>query len=277
MAAAVAEPQQTRQGSRSPRRQLAQGETTLEQPEAIEIDEWEGLGPEPCNKLKTHFSIHKAFLSQFMQPRHDPPQQKTPIPEMAAGLSLEAAVVLLFAGPKASLWPWAGLPAHLACLAASLRLFCRLLPPGHGRQVDEGVCDELCARLATWSGQATDSGASVLEAANACGLVARAVPSPTESLRAMVNGRLVACCGILEAYVAVVDDPETGEELEQEVGAHAVLVVGGDLLSPNYVVFDPWGPRGGHVAYWSGHDATLASPIGWVELAPRMSPQQGAA
>merc|ERR1712008_32472 len=255
---------------------LAQGETTLEQHEAIEIDESEGLGPELSSNWKTQFSMQKAFLSQFMQPRQQSPQQKTPLPEMAAGLGLDAAVVLLFAGPKASLWPWAGLPAHLACLAASLRLFCRLLPPGRGGQMDEGTCDELCARLSTLDVQAMDSGAALLAAASACGLVARAVPSPTDSLRAMVSGKLVACCGFLEAYVAVVNDPETGEELEQEVGTHAVLVVGGDLFSPNYVVFDPWGPRGGHAAYWSGHDATLASPTCWVELAPRMPSLQGA-
>jgi len=143
--------------------------------------------------------------------------------------------------------------------------------------MEEGTCDELCARLATWGGQAMDSGATLLEAANACGLVARAVSSPTDSLRAMVSGKLVACCVFLEAYVAVVNDPETGEEVEQDVGAHSVLVVGGDLFSPNYVVFDPWGSRGGHAAYWTGHDATLASPTCWVELAPRMSSLQGAA
>ena len=32
---------------------------------------------------------------------------------------------------------------------------------------------------------------------------------------------------------------QTGEETEQEVGAHCIMVVGGNLLGPSYVAFDP--------------------------------------
>jgi len=84
----------------------------------------------------------------------------------------------------------------------------------------------------------------------------------------MVQGRPVACCGLLEDYVGVLDDPETGEEMEEQVGTHCVLILGGDLLGPSYVVFDPWGIGGGQVAYWSGHDVGKAGPAAWIQLAP---------
>ncbi|CAK0823262.1 unnamed protein product, partial [Prorocentrum cordatum] len=122
---------------------------------------------------------------------------------------------------------------------------------------------------------ATRAGArveGVVEAAAGCGLEARAVSSATESLEAMLQNRPTVCCVLLEAYVGVLEDPETGEETEQEVGGHCVMVVGGDLLGPGYVAFDPWGPGDGAVSFWSGHDAERASPLAWVELATPAGP-----
>ena len=33
-----------------------------------------------------------------------------------------------------------------------------------------------------------------------------------------------------------------------QVGAHCVMIVGGDLSGPSFVVFDPWGSQGGEVS-----------------------------
>ncbi|CAK0823260.1 unnamed protein product, partial [Prorocentrum cordatum] len=118
---------------------------------------------------------------------------------------------------------------------------------------------------------ATRAGArveGVVEAAAGCGLEARAVSSATESLEAMLQNRPTVCCVLLEAYVGVLEDPETGEETEQEVGGHCVMVVGGDLLGPGYVAFDPWGPGDGAVSFWSGHLATPAGPAAPAQPAP---------
>ncbi|CAE7364212.1 unnamed protein product, partial [Symbiodinium necroappetens] len=93
-----------------------------------------------------------------------------------------------------------------------------------------------------------------------------------EGEKDMVKNRMTACCVLLESYVGVIEDEHTGEELEEEVGSHCVLVVGGDLLGPNYVTFDPWGLRGGEVSLWQSHSMAAASPLGWVQLslpAPR--------
>merc|ERR1712048_725082 len=107
-----------------------------------------------------------------------------------------------------------------------------------------------------------------MEAAASWGLSATAVDSAVESLSAMVQNRPAACCCLLESYVAVVEDSETGEEIEQAVGSHAVLILGGDLAGgPSYVVLDPW-PAASEVVYWSAQEAQQAAPLAWIEFGP---------
>merc|ERR1712154_384746 len=128
----------------------------------------------------------------------------------------------------------------------------------------------MAERFAATQRPARDPVSAIEEGANPWGLTARRVPTAEESLKAMVQNRPAACCIFLEAYVGVLEYPETGEELEQEVGNHCLLVVGGDLLGPNYVTFDPFGMRGGEVCFWSAHNVKSAAPTAFVELSPRL-------
>lgn len=216
-------------------------------------------------------SQQRAFIEQVMKPgAPGGGQQRPPLKEMAAGLPLDAARALLLLGPEPGGVPcWQGMPAEAACFAAALRLFGRLLP---GR-LDEEACGRFAAAQRPSGGEPRPHGTIVEEleeAATSWGLVAQRVPSAAGSLKTMVKGRPAACCAILEAYVGVLEDPATGEEVEQEVGGHCLLVVGGDLLGPSYVTFDPFGLRGGEVSFWSGHDVQAAAPVAWVELSPRL-------
>lgn len=225
----------------------------------------EGFGP-------GRLSAQRAFLEQFLQP---PPPPKAPAADergLAAGLPIEAAraVLLPCPGPELGLGPGpgpCGAAAACACLAAALRLFA-LLVPG---LVEEGACNALLG--AALAGEAVPRpaaapGEALLELAAKWGLQARPVASALESLEVMTAGRPAACCIALEAYVGVLEDPETGEEAEQEVGSHCALVVGGDVLGPNYVVFDPWRPGGGEVAFWSAHNLASNAPVAFIQITP---------
>lgn len=220
------------------------------------------------------FATQRAYLEQVLKARPDPTSRASQVPrELAAGLPMEAARALLFLGPEVDGVPWQGAPAGSACIAAALRLFARLLPS----KVDEDACAHFCVGISRpLHGQGfpscSVSAAEAFEAeASTWGFNTRRVPSAANSLKAMVRNRPVACCVLLKAYIGVLEDPETGEELEQEVGEHCLLLVGGDLLGPSYVAFDPFGLRGGEVSHWSAHGLEAASPAAWVELSPRLS------
>ncbi|CAE7868748.1 unnamed protein product [Symbiodinium sp. KB8] len=240
-----------RSGSRSPRLQ-----------KQVEVEADHG-GPDglPCDfkgGFNAQMRMQRDFLAQFLVPEQPHAAKSPNAPrEAAAGLPVEAAKVLML-GPGPGRVPWLGLPAGVACVAATLQLFSRLLPGS----VAEGMCDELCK-------QATADPSMPVELdalATRVGLVSCPVPSAVPSLQDMVKNRMTACCVLLESYVGVIEDEHTGEELEEEVGSHCVLVVGGDLLGPNYVTFDPWGLRGGEVSLWQSHSMAAASPLGWVQL-----------
>jgi len=253
------------------------------------LPEWDGSGPSLVERsFMGHLNSHKAFLEQVLktsQPSAVAPGAGQPAcKEMAAGLPIEAARALVLLGPEPDGGPWRGLPAELACLAAALRLFARLME-GRAGAPDEGDCGRCCAAargqsdlpaaalalLQSDCSSSSDARAERLEAAaGAFGFEVRRVASASESLKAMVAGRPVVCCGLLQAYVGVLEDPETGEELEQEVGGHCLMVVGGDLLGPSYVTFDPFGLSCGEVAHWSASNLEAASPVAWVELSPRL-------
>eukprot|EP00929_Paragymnodinium_shiwhaense_P010745 TRINITY_DN115695_c0_g1_i1.p1 TRINITY_DN115695_c0_g1~~TRINITY_DN115695_c0_g1_i1.p1 ORF type:complete len:328 (-),score=71.62 TRINITY_DN115695_c0_g1_i1:39-1022(-) len=234
-----------------------------------------------------------AYLMQFLQP--DPPpgsRPRTSPKEFAAGIPIEPARALLLSptpedmathtssGSRAPApqVPWSRalvrLQAWETCLAASLRLFSILLP----KQVPGDACMRFCQsrQAADPSSQASDAGSQrLVEAADAWGLTARAVASAVESLEAMTKNQACACCLFIDDYVAVLEDPETGEETEQEVGAHCVLILGGDLAGgPSYIVLDPLGSGqhpAGDISYWTSHEALKSSPSAWIELAPKAS------
>lgn len=238
-------------------------------------------------------SLQRAFLEQVLKSRERPQLAEQSVSavgpgggggaaagpgaavprELAAGLPLEAAQALILLGPETDGAPWRGLPAEQACLAAALRLFSRLLP-GQKPPLDEDACSRFCAERHAAVAAESSSAAAAAEAleasADAWGFDLARRPSATESLKAMVRNRPTVCCVILEAYVGVVEDPESGEELEHEVGAHCVMVVGGDLLGSTHVAFDPYGLRGGEVAFWSAHGLQRSAPAAWVELSPRL-------
>jgi len=236
--------------------------------------------------LAGHLRSQRAFLEQFLRPAPGAFEQRLRAAprELAAGMPLEAARLLLLGGRGPGVGcadvekpPWCAreseagggdgcFPAHLACVAIALRLFAVLLP-GQA-ELHNGACERLCTSTACLAGS---SATALFEAAHAARLAVRAVSSGVESLAAMVQNRPVACCVVLEAYVGVLEDPSTGEEFEEEVGLHCVMVLGGDISGPSYVVYDPWGPSGGEVAYWSLHDFDRASPSAWVELTPLAS------
>jgi len=260
-------PAAPRPGSRSPRRG-GEAEPAAWEEVRPEAAPWELL-PEQCEeRFMGQLRLQSSYLEQFLRPPapvSDPQRRRAP-PELAAGLPLEAARALVLLGPQTAGPPWGGLPAPLACAAAALRLFSRLL---QGR-FPEDACERLCAQLGTAAvvGGEPAAEAALVEAAAAGGLESAPVAEPRECLEAMVKGRPVACCALLEGYVGVLEDPETGEELEQEVGSHCVLIVGGDLSGPSYVVFDPWGLKGGEVAHWSAHETKAAAPAAWIQLSP---------
>eukprot|EP00439_Symbiodinium_sp_Y106_P039563 s2704_g4.t2 len=318
-----------RSGSRSPRLQ-----------KQVEVEEDHG-GPDglPCDfkgGFNAQMRMQRDFLAQFLVPEQPHAAKSPNAPrEAAAGLP----VLMLGPGPGGGPAPWLGLPAGVACVAATMRLFSRLLPGS----VAEGMCDELCKQAAAdpsmpveLDALATRVGLVSCESQGSRGLRRRGTSdassereaesdhqdpetdwSPRQSwasedrtprsdspetprpevptrdvapaktvnpvtvyvrslngklllelqqtrtgLRDMVKNRMTACCVLLESYVGVIEDDHTGEELEEEVGSHCVLVVGG----PNYVTFDPWGMRGGEVSLWQSHSMAAASPLAWVQL-----------
>ncbi|CAJ1360226.1 unnamed protein product, partial [Effrenium voratum] len=217
-------------------------------------------GPKPG--FTAQMRLQRDFLAQFARPEPPPSTQRSAVlREAAAGLPVDAAEVLLLRpGPgPATPWASAGLPASLACVAATLRLFARLMPGS----VPESACDDFCRAAAK---TAVTRSPELMELAGRCGLRAQALASPVEALQDMVKNNLCTCCVLLESYVGVQEDPATGEEMEDEVGFHCLLVVGGDLLGPTYVTFDPWGCRAGEVSFVSDHAMNSSSPIGFVQL-----------
>lgn len=259
---------QGRAGSRSPRRgedEEVEAEGYVEG-QGPEVPDWDGAGLPPPGG-KSHFVGQMRSTASFLEKFMNGPPKDTlePAPrEFYAGIPLEAARGLLL-GPADAPRPWLGLPAHVACLAAASRLFDVLLP----QQAEEGLCERLCALAASAGSMDESPSASCLfEAASSWKLTASAASQATDSLQAMVRGKPVACCVVLDDYVAVLEDAETGEEAEEEVGAHCVMVIGGDLSGPNFVVFDPWGAQGGVVVFWGLHELEKAAPSAWVELVP---------
>lgn len=207
--------------------------------------------------------LQRAYLEQVLNPGPPPDGHCEKAPrELAAGLPPQAAEVLLLCHGHDPA-PWRGLGGDAACLVAALLLFDRLVP---GR-----LSPDACERLSRhFAGARSASGRveGFLEAAASCGLESHAAACATESLQAMLKNRPAACCALLRSYVGVVEDPDTGEESEQEVGAHCVMVVGGDLLGPSFVTFDPWGLGNGAISFWSLRDMEQAEVLGLVEVAP---------
>lgn len=263
------------EASRSPRgREHHDEDGEAEDPD---MPEWAGNGPSPVErKFMGQLGNQRAFLEQVLNPGQPPKgwQQQPPPREMAAGVPLDAAQALLLLGPEPDGVPcWRGAPAEVACIAAALRLFGRLMPG----KLDEQACGRFVAKEGQACGAPQPSresraiAESLESAASSWGLDARRVPTAAESLKAMVKNRPTVCCVVLEAYVGVLEDPETGEELEQEVGSHCLMVIGGDLLGPSFVTFDPFGLRGGEVSFWSGHSVKAAAPAVWIELSPQIA------
>lgn len=254
-------------GSRSPRRctnNRNAGEmstnTDMQQCNAIDGADLVEMD-EPMGQLR----FQRSYLEHFLQPSPPPIAARGPVlREMAAGLPIEAARTFIFTGPELVGVPWKGLPPQLACFAATLRLFSRLLPGC----IHEAACERFCSGHCLQNCSPQSPSESLHELASEWGLISSSVMSATESLKAMIKNQLVVCCICLEDYIGVVTDPETGVEAEQDVGTHCVMVVGGDLFGPNYVTFDPWGLNGGELVYWSAHNAQAASPTAWIELAP---------
>jgi len=259
-------------------------------PDSIPEDvEWDGHGPSPAEgSAMGQFKHQKAFLEQVMKLQTEAPPQKTSIAEAAAGLPLEAAQALILLGPETEglvKVPWQGLPYDLSCLAAASRMFSRLVP-----SLGEAKCSSLCSALrgsdvppaiaevlAAGQSPSSPSGsplpvdlrhAALETAAVSSGFELQQVSSPIESLKAMLKGKPTACCVLLENYIAVVEDPMTGMEDEKEVGASCILIVGGDLLGPSFVAFDPFGESGGEVNYWSMPDLENSKPAAYLQLSP---------
>eukprot|EP00438_Fugacium_kawagutii_P026900 Skav209546 [mRNA] locus=scaffold2497:166208:166981:+ [translate_table: standard] len=251
MALAVAREAGYRSGSRSPRGKDAL-EADLRADKGVEED-FGGFHEEMKGGFSEQMKMQRDFLAQFMKPEIS--SNPTILPEAAAGLPLEAAQVLLLQAGPGPARPWQGRPAAVACLAAAHRLFARLLPG----KVAETSCDDVCQAAGDiWTAT------QLIEVAQKSGLAARSVTSPVEVLDQMLKSRLSACCVLLDSYVGVLE--ESGEEVEQEVGTHCLLVVGGDLLGPTYVTFDPWGPSLGEVSLWQEHAVRSAGPVGFVQL-----------
>ncbi|CAE7453379.1 unnamed protein product [Symbiodinium necroappetens] len=157
-----------RSGSRSPRLQ-----------KQVEVEADHG-GPDglPCDfkgGFNAQMLMQRDFLAQFLVPEQPHAAKSPNAPrEAAAGLPVEAAKVLML-GPGPGRVPWLGLPAGVACVAATLQLFSRLLPGS----VAEGMCDELCK-------QATADPSMPVELdalATRVGLVSCPVPSAVPSLQ----------------------------------------------------------------------------------------------
>jgi len=257
-----------RGASRSPRGGRGEEE---EEPQDPEMPEWNGNGVSPVERsFMGQLSHQRAYLEQVFKPEPPPPADGQPPPKkLAAGMPLDAARALVMLGPEPNGVPcWQGMPAEAACLAAALRLFGRLLPG----KLDEEACGRfvMAERFAADKRPQRDAVSAIEEGAALWGLTAQRVPTAEESLKAMVRNRAAACCIFLESYVGVLEDPQTGEELEEEVGNHCLLVVGGDLLGPNFVTFDPYGLSGGEVSFWSAHNVKNAAPVAYVELCPRL-------
>lgn len=265
--------------SRSPRgRRHVQEKGIVEESEE-QLPEWNGTGPNPLERsFMGQLSQQRAFLEKFLEPKHLKSEgvaggmQRAPR-EMAAGLPLEAARALILLGPEQDGPLWMGTSSELACLAAALRLFARLMPGG---RVEEEACERFCKSVVAEGPSTSEAQPRAVQAlaegaeerVSAWDLTARRVSSATASLKAMVRNRPAACLVLLENYVGVLEHPDTGEEVEQEVGVHCLLVVGGDLLGPTYVVFDPFGLRGGDVAFWSEHELNAAAPVVCLEVSP---------
>eukprot|EP00913_Durusdinium_trenchii_P027812 g26078.t2 len=175
----------------------------------------------------------------FFDGQRPPPKGTTSgscLPEAAAGLPLDAAQFLVLRPGPGPSTPWRALPASTACLAATLRLFARLVPKQSVPLVAGDACEELCRRDVGALGAASPE--ALMELAERNGLASNMVASPVESLEEMLKNRLAACCVWLDSYVGVLEDPSSGEELEEEdnsVGgaegslrAAAAAVEGGD-------------------------------------------------
>lgn len=249
----------------------------MEEEIAPENPEWNGDGVSPLERQfmeglsqqrgMGQLSQQRSYLEQVLEQR--PPPEGPVTKELAAGLPMDAAKALVLTGPELGGVPcWNGMPADAACIAASLRVFGRLMPG----KLDEQACERFVSseRLSAAHRAGEGTVQALEEMAAAWGMQTRRVPSAAETLKAMVRGRPAACCIVLEGYVGVLEDPESGEELEHEVGGHCLLVVGGDLLGPNYIIFDPYGLRGGEVCFWSEHNVTNAAPVTFVEFIPRL-------
>ena len=57
--------------------------------------------------------------------------------------------------------------------------------------------------------------------------------------------------------------PCSASDCPEEVGSHALLIVGGDLFGPSYVTFDPYNGNGkaGEVSIWPGQAIEAALPL----------------
>eukprot|EP00747_Dinoflagellata_sp_TGD_P182359 gnl/TRDRNA2_/TRDRNA2_36584_c0_seq1.p1 gnl/TRDRNA2_/TRDRNA2_36584_c0~~gnl/TRDRNA2_/TRDRNA2_36584_c0_seq1.p1 ORF type:complete len:260 (-),score=49.97 gnl/TRDRNA2_/TRDRNA2_36584_c0_seq1:82-861(-) len=248
-----------RTGSRSPRRRE---DGVLEASDQQKIHDG----------FMERLSVQRAYLEKILEQRPPPPSgpPRGLAAGLAAGLSVEITRALLFSTGGAGgavAHPWRALAAPFACVAAALRLFSQLMP----EKVHECACERYCAVMAEESvNQSLAPVEALLEAAHAMGLPARSVSSGVESLQAMVRQEPVVCCAVLEGYIGVLEHPETGEEVEHEIGQHCMMVTGGDITGPSYVVFDPWGGPGGggEVTHWRGDDLAHAAVVSWVELAP---------
>merc|ERR1719272_841599 len=131
--------------SRSPRR----GETDSDKWACAspEVEDWQiaGLSPKELEDFKAGAHTTKHWLEGFLKSNPGDPTRDGPR-EFAAGLPLQAAQVLLFAGSEGlGVAPWNDLPAAIACVAAAVRTFGRLIP-GFG---EEGTCETFCKQALT--------------------------------------------------------------------------------------------------------------------------------
>mmetsp|Transcript_45618 Transcript_45618/g.108575 ORF Transcript_45618/g.108575 Transcript_45618/m.108575 type:complete len:273 (+) Transcript_45618:68-886(+) len=265
-----------RPGSRSPRRGAEEMSDEADQ-FLPEVPEWEGAGAPPPSEgqqgepagFSAQMKAQKKFLEQFLK-KPVVVEQTEVHREFAAGLPLEVAEMLLASTASSSgALPWQGLPAHHACAAAALALLAQLVP----QQVAAPACERYCTsarQSMTGSSMSIEPVAAVVEALQegALPLEAEPVAEGLHSVHKMVENKPTMCCLFLDNYVAVLEDDVSGEETEEEVGAHCLLVFGGDLSGPRYCVYDPWGDKGGSCSYWSAHEVKQAGPIAWLELRP---------
>eukprot|EP00746_Dinoflagellata_sp_MGD_P166339 gnl/MRDRNA2_/MRDRNA2_96157_c0_seq1.p1 gnl/MRDRNA2_/MRDRNA2_96157_c0~~gnl/MRDRNA2_/MRDRNA2_96157_c0_seq1.p1 ORF type:complete len:269 (+),score=61.13 gnl/MRDRNA2_/MRDRNA2_96157_c0_seq1:76-882(+) len=190
------------------------------------------------------------------------------VSKSGAGLPLEAAGAILPLGAREAL---RGLPADLACVAAAARVLGELVPDKVAPDAFAQCAAAACTARSMGNPQ-ENVGISierVTEEAAAFGIQTRVVSSAQESLVTMTRGEAVVSLIVLEDYVAVHEDAETGEEAEEEVGSHCVVVLGGDLAAgPSFVVFDPHHSGTKSVSFWSSIELSNAHPKAIIELLP---------